>query len=64
MKDQEQLISDLVKDWNKRASVLNNRKIKEVYYAFEDPDIRTFKKAKKFFKSKNVNDNNLELTAS
>ncbi len=36
------------------VNLIIKKKIKEVYYAFEDPDIRTFKKAKKFFKSKNV----------
>ena len=25
-------MNNLVKEWNKRASVLNNRQIKEVYY--------------------------------
>jgi pyrimidine deaminase RibD-like protein len=29
-------------------NIIIKKKIKNVFYAFEDPDIRTFKKAKKF----------------
>ena len=36
------------------VDVILKKKIKKVYYAFEDPDLRTFKKAKKFLKSKGV----------
>ncbi len=36
------------------VNLIIKKKIKEVYYAFEDPDIRSFKKAKKIFKSKNI----------
>ena len=32
----------------------SKKKIKKVFYAFEDPDIRTFKKAKKFLNSKGI----------
>ena len=31
------------------VNIIIKKKIKNVYYAFEDPDIRTFKKAKKIF---------------
>jgi diaminohydroxyphosphoribosylaminopyrimidine deaminase/5-amino-6-(5-phosphoribosylamino)uracil reductase len=31
------------------VNIIIKKKIKEVYYAFEDPDIRTFKKSKKIF---------------
>ena len=37
------------------VNTIVKKKIKNVYYAFEDPDERTFKKAKKYLKSKNVN---------
>ena len=30
------------------------KKIKNVFYAFEDPDIRTFKKAKKILNQKGI----------
>ena len=37
------------------VNIIAKKKIKNVYYCFEDPDVRTFKKAKKFLKSKNIN---------
>ncbi len=36
------------------VNIIVKKKIKKVYYAFEDPDKRTFKKAKKFFKTKGI----------
>ena len=36
------------------VDIIKKKKIKNVYYAFEDPDIRTFKKAKKILKKKNI----------
>ena len=36
------------------VNLIIKKKIKEVYYAFEDPDIRTFKKAKQILKSKDI----------
>ena len=33
------------------VNIIIKKKIKNVYYAFEDPDLRTFKKAKSFFSS-------------
>tara|TARA_A100001015_G_scaffold313421_1_gene420622 strand:- start:575 stop:1648 length:1074 start_codon:yes stop_codon:yes gene_type:complete len=35
-------------------NIIIKKKIKNVFYAFEDPDIRTFKKAKKFLKKKGI----------
>ena len=37
------------------VNIIVKKKIKNVYYCFEDPDMRTFKKAKKFLKSKKIN---------
>ena len=37
------------------VNLIIKKKIKNVYYAFEDPDVRTFKKAKKIFKSSGIN---------
>ena len=34
------------------VNIIVKKKIKNVFYSFEDPDSRTFKKAKKFFKKK------------
>ena len=36
------------------VNIILKKKIKNVYYAFEDPDIRTFKKAKKFLISRGI----------
>ena len=36
------------------VNIIVKKKIKKVYYAFEDPDKRTFKKAKKFLNTKGV----------
>jgi diaminohydroxyphosphoribosylaminopyrimidine deaminase/5-amino-6-(5-phosphoribosylamino)uracil reductase len=36
------------------VNIIIKKKIKNVYYAFEDPDIRTFKKAKKIFNQKGI----------
>lgn len=36
------------------VNIIVKKKIKKVFYAFEDPDKRTFKKAKKFFESKGI----------
>ena len=36
------------------VNIILKKKIKNVYYAFEDPDIRTFKKAKKFLTSRGI----------
>ena len=36
------------------TNIIIKKKIKNVFYAFEDPDIRTFKKAKKFLKLKGI----------
>ena len=36
------------------VNIIIKKKIKKVYYAFEDPDVRTFKKAKKIFNKKNI----------
>ena len=36
------------------VNIIIKKKIKNVYYAFEDPDIRTFRKAKKIFKQKGI----------
>ena len=35
-------------------NIIIKKKIKKVFYAFEDPDIRTFKKAKKFLTQKGI----------
>jgi len=35
-------------------NIIIRKKIKKVYYAFNDPDIRTFKKAKEILKSKKI----------
>ena len=35
------------------TNIIIKKKIKNVYYAFEDPDVRTFKKAKKIFSKRN-----------
>ena len=37
------------------VSMIVKKKIKNVYYAFNDPDLRTFKKAKKFLNAKGIN---------
>ena len=37
------------------VNIITKKKIKNVYYAFEDPDRRTFKKAKKFLNLKGIN---------
>ena len=37
------------------VNIIIKKKIKKVFYAFEDPDIRTFKKAKKILKSNGIN---------
>ena len=34
------------------TNIIIKKKIKKVFYCFEDPDKRTYKKAKKNFKSK------------
>ena len=36
------------------VNIIIKKKIKNVYYAFEDPDIRTFKKAKKILNKKGI----------
>ena len=36
------------------VDIIVRKKIKNVFYAFEDPDIRTFKKAKRILKNKGV----------
>ena len=36
------------------VNIIIKKKIKNVFYAFEDPDIRTFKKAKKFLTKKGI----------
>ncbi len=36
------------------VNIIIKKKIKNVFYAFEDPDTRTFKKAKKIFKSNGI----------
>ena len=36
------------------TSIIIRKKIKKVFYGFEDPDIRTFKKAKKILKTKKI----------
>ncbi len=36
------------------VDIIIKKKIKNVYYAFEDPDVRTFKKAKKILNKKNI----------
>ena len=36
------------------VNIITKKKIKNVYYAFEDPDSRTFKKAKNVLKKKNI----------
>jgi len=36
------------------VKIIIKKKIKKVFYAFEDPDIRTFKKAKKFLTRKGI----------
>jgi diaminohydroxyphosphoribosylaminopyrimidine deaminase / 5-amino-6-(5-phosphoribosylamino)uracil reductase len=36
------------------VNIIKKKKIKNVYYAFEDPDIRTFKKAKSILKKKKI----------
>ena len=48
------------------VNIIIKKKIKNVYYAFEDPDTRTFKKAKKILnqngiKSNLINDNKISL---
>ncbi len=43
------------------VNIIIKKKIKNVYYAFEDPDTRTFKKAKKFL---DINDINSKLIRS
>ena len=37
------------------VNIIIKKKIKNVFYAFEDPDIRTFKKAKKILKFNKIN---------
>lgn len=36
------------------VNIIVKKKIKNVYYAFNDPDLRTFKKAKKFLNTKGI----------
>tara|TARA_Y100000768_G_scaffold162840_1_gene121838 strand:+ start:939 stop:2003 length:1065 start_codon:yes stop_codon:yes gene_type:complete len=36
------------------VNIIIKKKIKNVFYAFEDPDIRTFKKAKRFLREKGI----------
>jgi diaminohydroxyphosphoribosylaminopyrimidine deaminase / 5-amino-6-(5-phosphoribosylamino)uracil reductase len=36
------------------VNLIEKKKIKDVYYSFEDPDIRTFKKAKNILKKKKI----------
>ena len=36
------------------VDIIVKKKIKNVFYAFEDPDVRTFKKAKKILKNKGI----------
>ena len=36
------------------VDIIVKKKIKNVFYAFEDPDVRTFKKANKILKNKGV----------
>ncbi len=36
------------------VNIIIKKKIKNVFYAFEDPDVRTFKKAKKFLKQNGI----------
>ena len=36
------------------VNMIVKKKIKNVYYAFNDPDLRTFQKAKKFLKTKGI----------
>ena len=36
------------------VNIIIKKKIKNVFFAFEDPDIRTFKKAKKFLRQKGI----------
>ena len=43
------------------VNIIVKKKIKNVYYAFEDPDIRTNKKAKKFLKGKKINSKLINL---
>ena len=35
------------------TNIIKRKKIKKIFYSFNDPDIRTFKKAKKILKKKN-----------
>ena len=37
------------------VNIIIKKKIKKVFYAFEDPDLRTYKKAKKILKEKKIN---------
>ena len=37
------------------VNIIIKKRIKNVYYSFEDPDTRTFKKAKNFLKKNNIN---------
>jgi diaminohydroxyphosphoribosylaminopyrimidine deaminase / 5-amino-6-(5-phosphoribosylamino)uracil reductase len=37
------------------VNIIIKKKIKKVFYAFEDPDFRTYKKAKKILKEKKIN---------
>ena len=43
------------------VNLIKKKKIKNVYYCFNDPDIRTYKKAKKILKKKNINIKQLTL---
>lgn len=36
------------------VNIIKRKKIKKIYYPFDDPDYRTFKKAKSFFKANNI----------
>ena len=36
------------------VDIIVRKKIKNVFYAFEDPDVRTFKKAKKILNNKGI----------
>ena len=47
--------TDAIKKAVDQAQSMIEEKIKNVFYAFEDPDIRTFKKAKKILKFNKIN---------
>ncbi len=43
------------------TNIIIKKKIKNVYYAFEDPDLRTFKKAKKVLNLKGINTKQINI---